>query len=86
MTDNLNQFKKRIRPEWYENGPVKQFTREELDEWTATRYDEVWPKIASQQGLSEADIKFLDSLKTTQAELAYAEIMEGTSEGGSSES
>ncbi len=81
MTDNLYQFKKRISPD-YSNGPVKVFTQEEIDEWTKTSYDKVYAKAMQQAGLSEADIKYLDSMKLMQAELAYAEIMEGTSEGG----
>ena len=31
MTDNLYNFKKRIRPQDYENGPVKIYTKEEID-------------------------------------------------------
>lgn len=84
MTDNLSQFKKRVSKD-YSNGPVKIFTKEEIDEWTATRYDEVCAKGLAQQGLSEADIKYLDAMKLMQAELAYNEIMEGTSEGGNSD-
>jgi hypothetical protein len=82
MSDNLINFKKRVRPDDYTNGPVKVFSKDELDDWTRTRYDEVWPRIEAQMGLSEADIKYLDSMKLMQAELDYAEVMEGTSEGG----
>lgn len=85
MTDNLYNFKKRIRPEDYENGPVKIFTAEEIDEWTRACYPKVWPSIEAQQGLSEADIKFLDNIEVMQAELQFDELLEGTRESGGKE-
>jgi len=85
MTDNLYNFKKRVRPADYENGPVKIYTKEEIDEYMRTSYDKVWPSIQAQQGLSESDIKFLDSMKVMQAELQYQELLEGTRESGGKE-
>ena len=85
MPDNLYNFKKRIRPQDYENGPVKIYTKEEIDEWTRTCYDRVWPSIQAQQGLSEADIRLLDSIEATQAELQFDELLEGTRESGGKE-
>jgi hypothetical protein len=82
MTNNFSNFKKRTFPSDYENGPVKIFTREEIDEWERTRYDEVYTKISRQAGLTERDIKHLDGLGQMQAELLFGEILEGTSEGG----
>jgi hypothetical protein len=81
MTNNLYEFKKRVSED-YTNGPVKTFSQEEIDEWTTTRYDEIYAKAMRQAGLSENDIKYLDSMKLMQAELAYSEIMEGASDGG----
>ena len=86
MTDNLLKYKKRICPEWYEDGPVKVFTKEEIDEWTKTNYDSVYVHIKAQQGLSKQDIMFLDDLKQMQAETLYNEIMEGSDERGSNDS
>jgi hypothetical protein len=85
MTDNLYNFKKRMRPEDYDNGPVKIFNAEEIDEWCRTCYDKVLPSIQAQQGLSEQDIKFLDSMKVMQSELQFDELLEGTRESGGKE-
>ena len=85
MTDNLYNFKKRIRPLFNETATVKIYTKEEIDEWTRTCYDRVWPSIQAQQGLSEADIRFLDSIEATQAELQFDELLEGTRESGGKE-
>ena len=79
MSDNQYKFKKRVAPEWYEDGPVKVFSKEEIDEWERTCDPKVWEKIEMQQGLSEKDIKWLDGLKQTQVEQLFEEIMEGTS-------
>jgi hypothetical protein len=42
--------------------------------------------IERQMGLSQSDILFLDSLKLSQAEMQFAELMEGTSESKEGES
>lgn len=85
MSDNLYNFKKRVRPDDYVDGPVKVFTKEEIDEWTRTCYDKVYPSIERQRGMSEADIKFLDSIDLMQAELQFDELLEGTRESGGKE-
>lgn len=82
MTDNLYNLKKRLRPEWYSNGPVKIFTREEIDLWEKEPHNELWAKITSQQGLRESDIKYLDNLALAQTEQDFNEILEGNSERG----
>lgn len=85
MTDNLYNFKKRIRPQDYDNGPVKTYSKEDIDEWERTCYDKVYPSIQAQMGMSEQDIKFLDSIGVMQAELQYQELLEGTRESGGKE-
>lgn len=80
MTDNHYNYKKKVRPEWYDNGPVKVFSQDEIDEWTRTRYDEVWAIIERTVALPESDRRYLDALKLSQAELQFNELMEGTRE------
>lgn len=82
MSDNLYKFKKRVHPEWYENGPVKIYTKEERDEWEKNRDPMIDLKISMQEGLSEATIKWLDGLDLTRAESCYNEVMEGFKESG----
>lgn len=82
MSNNQFDFKKRIRPEWYTNGPVKVFTPDEIAEWEKNRDPAIDLKLSMQQNLSEADIKFLDDLKAWQAEDTMEDIMQGFKEGG----
>jgi hypothetical protein len=77
MSDNLLSFKKRVRPEWYEDGPVKIYSPEEIAEWEANRDPALDMKLGMQENLSVEDIKFLDDLKQWQAEDAMEDIMQG---------
>ena len=77
MSDNLLSFKKRVRPEWYENGEVKIYTPEEIAQWEANRDPMIDIKLGMQENLSEEDIKFLDGLKEWQAEDSMEDIMQG---------
>lgn len=81
MTDNLYNLKKRMRPEWYcEAGPVKIYTREEIDEWEKGCHDDIWRKIEAQEGMKESDIKFLDAQRLAQAEQDYKDLLEGNTD------
>jgi hypothetical protein len=82
VSDNLYAFKKKIRPDWYEDGPCKVFSREEIDEWESKDNSAVYAKIEAERGLSLSDVKFLDSLKEAQCEMQFQELLEGTVEKG----
>jgi hypothetical protein len=82
VSDNLYEFKKKVRPDWYENGPCKVFSSEEIAEWEAKDNSALYAKIASEQGMSLSDLKFLDSLKEAQSEMQFQELLEGTVEKG----
>ena len=77
MSDNLLNFKKRYKPEWYENGTVKVYTPEEIAEWEANRDKAIDMKLEAQENMPVEDIKFLDDLKQWQAEDAMEDIMQG---------
>jgi len=79
--DNLVKFKKRVCPEWYENGPVKIYTREEIEEWERNIDPKIAMKLDAQKGLSRSDLEFLDYLSTTQADESMDDIMSGVIEG-----
>lgn len=85
--DNLFNLKKRMKPEWYENGPVKTYTKEEIDKWNEACHDDIWAKLDAQSKLKESDIKYLDSLNLAHVETQFSEILEGTSSdsGGETE-
>jgi hypothetical protein len=79
-----NQFlvKRELRPEWYTNGLVKTFTKDEIEEWEKSHAaDEMHTKLANQRGMTTEEIKYLDSLLQTQEEEVFSEIMQGPSEG-----
>lgn len=81
MTDNLYGFKCRYAPKDYIDGPVKIFTREEIEEWEKSDgAKECYAKIEAQNGMTQDEIKFLDSLKEYHAEVVLSEIMEGVVE------
>ena len=84
MSNNLLDFKKRLRPEWYENGPVRVYTREEIAQWELNHDKTVDMKLEMQQDLSVDDIKFLDDLKQWQAEDLMEDIMQGCGESDES--
>jgi hypothetical protein len=81
VSDNLFNFKKRYRPEWYTDGPVKIYTPEEIADWEKNRDPAIDMKLSMQENLSVEDIKFLDGLKEWQAEDMMQDLMEGVSEG-----
>jgi hypothetical protein len=80
MSNNQLDYKKRVAPEWYLDGPVKIYTREEIDEYERTCDPRVWQKVEAQRGLSEKDIRWLDGMRLTQEETMFEEIMEGNHE------
>ena len=80
MSNNLYDYKKRRFPEWYADGPVKTYTKEEIDEWEKGCHDDIWAKIEAQQGLKESDVKFLDAMREAQEEIKFNEILEGSTE------
>jgi hypothetical protein len=80
VSDNLYNFKKRVRPEDYLDGPCKVYSKEEIDEWTRTCYDKVYPSIEAQRGMTAEEIKFLDACDLMHAELQFNELLEGTRE------
>ena len=41
MVDNLKNLKAILRPEDYNDGPVKVYTKEEIDTFYETRYDDI---------------------------------------------
>lgn len=81
MSNNLSEFKTRYSPEWYEDGPVKTFTREEIDEWERTCEDRVWQKYNSEMSLNARDRSFLDRMAAAQAEDTMNDIMQGVNDG-----
>lgn len=84
--DNMYRFKAKLRPEWYEDGPCKVYTQEEIDEWERTNGTDARLAIARQDGLSHNDIMWLDNLALYREEEAFEDILSGMTEGSTHDS
>lgn len=81
MSNNHYGYKQKVAPNDYLNGPVRVFTSSEIEEWAnSASATESYAKIQAQQGMDEAEIKFLDTLSLVQAEDTFSEVMEGVKE------
>ena len=77
---NQYHYKARVAPQDYLNGPCKVYTKEEIEEWERNIDPKLTAKLKAQEGMSEEDIKFLDSLIHIQVEEEFIELLEGTIE------
>lgn len=79
MGNNLYGFKRRFRPEWYKHGPVKIYTREEIEEWERNCDPRLWQKYNQELSITIKDRHFLDRLEASRAEVMMSDIMSGVS-------
>ena len=76
---NMFFLKRKLRPELYEHGEVRVFTKEEIRQWEEHNQDLV-ERAERQRNESENDTKFLDSLKLQQHEEIFREQLEGVND------
>jgi hypothetical protein len=76
------EFKARVKPDWYLDGPVKVYSKEEIEAWEAQSHPEIDLALEMQKGMTLEEIRLLDNEKLFQEETGFNEIMEGMHEGG----
>jgi hypothetical protein len=78
INDNLYWYKKRTVPSWYTHGDPRTYTKEEIEDYEKSpSADASFAKIASAEGLTEADKNFLDLLRLIREEEIFNESLEG---------
>jgi hypothetical protein len=84
LSNNRLEYKEKVAPEWYLNGPTKIFTKEEIEEWEARSRPAIDIKLKAQENLSIREIKLMDQDRWQQEEDSFKDIMGGYDEGPAS--
>lgn len=78
MLGNMYALKKKMHPEWYENGPVKILTPAEIAAWEAS--PEAKPTLDKMAAYAETPrdlTEFLDALTLREAEEDFVDLIKG---------
>jgi len=81
MLGNMYHLKKKLAPNWYENGSPTIFSPEQIAEWESSQSGkEVLTRMETAANTPEDVARFLDTIKARDSEQDWKEVMHGTSE------
>lgn len=75
--NNRYKEKRQARPEWYEDGPVKIYSKQEIDEWEQTHGKKAREILDKRSNMSDNEVYLEEEERRRWAENMWNDIMSG---------